>query len=345
MEPYCSHDGFFSECYDDMYRKAPKFKDKNSAKLMAGHLAHLKMHGETTAARRFSRTLDYARDNASMHYTLPDNPQKYLTTEEQQWMVSGFIDNRVTSDFLLRQLPPVCTINLIDFDMCLCFVVIRTGSKVSVSAFSRYPQNSLMESRNGNYGIGLDLDRCKHDEKYFSNHLQEFDVDTLSGGIWTSSDFEIDYDGGKLTRYTYDDTVTCDLNEIFGDQQFPPVERCLAAFVALMSRPAEEIHVEADPNFVPKPLTKKQRKQGKAEHKRPTKIRLYVPKRKFITDGLPNVGEGSGNGSRQIEHRRQGHWRTYRSGKRVFVDSYVAGDRNLGSNVDQEKIVEVVPRR
>ena len=342
--PRCSHNGFYSDCANDFVRKNRLSGSKEQMvtdMLFSGHLHYLKMTGEPEACELWERTLrDF--ENCNTHICLPDDPEQWITDEERDFYIESGDVNKVMPRIkqAIKEIPPRMTLSVKHRSMeIIQFWEWWEGKVMIVTAHRR----GQLQTQGGEQ---INMERIKKDQQY-RNRFRDDQIDLLAGTCWAGASHGIELDPDPKQESDHFMAGFRLLSGRGNDKDYEDsVNRAgMIAFTYLlfMSRPAEDVHVSRDPNWTPKKLHKKQIRRGVVEQKEPQKIRLYVPKRRVITDPDAVLTESS-TGSKQQEHERQGHWRTYRDGRRIWIETYTAGDNRLGTKL-RPKVIEIVPRR
>ena len=344
--PRCSHNGFFAECKNDMTRRVKLSGSKSDMVqqvLFTGHLHYLNVTGELEASSVWERQLeDYGR-KCHAHICLPDDPEQWISEQERALYVENKkmepIWNRLEP--VVNSLPQRMTLSVKKKSMrILQFWEWWEGSIVIITAHRR---DSLERAD----GTSINLERLKKDERY-RNTFNPDQLDLLASGCWAGMSHGIEIQPSNETNSLM--TAFPLLKTKAGNDKNYTDSVDRAAMIAViyllfMSREPEDFHISRDPNWRPKKLTKKQRRKNMVAEPEPQKIRLYVPKRRVVTDPDAVLTESSKVGSKQKEHERDGHWRRYQNGTKIWIDKYTAGDAKLGSNINQNRIIEIVPRR
>lgn len=342
--PRCTHNGFYAECVNDM-RRENKLRgtreEKADALLFAGHLQYLQAIGETQALGIWNATLeDFAK--CGSHVCLPDDPTQWLNAEElEMWHERSRLEVvRERIKPVLDNLPKRMTISCkVGGTRVLQLWELWEGTPVLVTAHRR-DKVELAD------GTEVNDNRIKKDVRYRAT-FEEERLEDLASMCWCgmTRGLDIDRDGDNHLMKAFPLFEKNKIDEQLETEALNTASGVAVCYMLFMSREPEEVHVSRDPNWSPTPLPKKQRKQGKEPEREPQKIRIYVPKRKIISDPYAVLTENSSVGSKQMEHSREGHWRTYKDGRRIWIDTYTAGDPTLGTKLDTPRIVEIVPRR
>lgn len=357
--PHCSHDGFFAECYNDMLRRTKKKSKRDPNKLLlTGHVDYLHNIGCKRDAAHVHDLLKQQRRHAMQHVCLPDGVYDTLREEERVEIKDGslplehfrFPYRHMTISHYDPKTHVSHLYHVVPADPASEVVYIFPMSIVSITRYLNVDQLAQM---NMQMPAGATVEHAMRSPSFraaslpYLGQLAMEPEDLASIYCWSSNTFALELKPASGEFNVREWMV--ERNKIEPPEQGPYQRAVVAAlkdlmsYAALMLRPAEEVHAEIDPNWVPKERpTYTQKRQGAIETPPPRKLRVYVPKRVVV--GI----QGSSHAAHapQKEHVRSGHWRTYKSGHRVWVDSYVAGDPKRGSTVRElAKTIELVPRR
>lgn len=336
--PYTSHNGFFSEFYNDIRHKnriTGSRQEKAKKILFTGHLQHLKSIKCFKDAKHLEEITNAFKEKAGAHYCLPDNIFEIIDEEE----VGGDIEIFAPFEYF--------TISYVGKSKKMLLFCLRENNYITV-----YPCNigTLQEGARGiiefQANIGTkELQKLK--EVALALPLGNDEKSSVADFVsWVACSHCVRiFDDGKIdSHYWLEERRGIDpSHEKQWKKSINEVVAHMCAFFYLFNRPAEEIQYEyeADPDWKENPITKRDRKKGKLQEQKPTKVRLYLPKRKHV--GVNQ--EESERTQQQQQHKRSGHYRHYKNGRKIWIDSYIAGNPELGTKVHQPKTIEIVPRR
>lgn len=345
--PYCSHNGFFSQCYNDIHKRVSKKVLGQNASL-AGHLQYLQAVGAKQDAKHLKGLFESMRREAEDHYCLPDNVMQHMTEEDRQ-----SYDGERTYVHL-----PARTFTLSHQRRGLCELFLFTPADDGTNDLLVFPMNLVQLTHFIDHGL---LTREQAEEamalkspdaltKALGRYLSPLQVATMAS--WVSNTI-----AGRIPQGGWPEVYdwSLELLDIKGRNTHPTQRQAaaerlfevMACFGALLARPTEYRQFEYDPDYVPKKAsyTAKRKNKHLMDEVKPRKIRRYVPKRVYEASDAPLATPGPSTGSKQMEHRRKRHKRTYKNGRTIWIDSYVAGDPALGSRVKVADTIELIPRR
>ena len=342
--PRCSHDGYFSECFNDMHRhnKIQGNREEQAGSLLfGGHLQYLKATQQFQTWELWRNMLKEFKSCQS-HVCLPDDPTQWFNEDERaMWATPSSEGLEAARERLALAVPGIpsrmtlsCNINGMKI---LQLWDTWRGYPVVITAHRR---GALVDMQ----GVPVNEVKLKTDRFY----REQFDpayMDALASMCWCSMTYGLDLKPDKDTHLLQAFPIEEDADSEAAGEAINTASTLVAAYLFFMSRAAEEVHVSRDPNWKGTKMSKKHRRQGKIPEPQPQKVRLYVPKRKIINDPMAVLTTNSNAGAKQMEHKREGHWRTYRDGRRIWIDTYTAGDAKLGSKLNTPRVVEIVPRR
>lgn len=124
-----------------------------------------------------------------------------------------------------------------------------------------------------------------------------------------------------------------------GRDNFELMANVCQYFLAVLHRPDELVKVDYDINHKAPKLNHTKKRKGMIAELPAKKVRLYKPNRRL---DYPLIGEPIETAVKMLQHRRRGHYRTLRNGRRVWVRDCIAGDPMLGSTIEQLRQTEVV---
>lgn len=341
----CSHTGYFSECYNDLYRRTKN--DHPVAILTSGHFQYLTNIQQIPHMRDMSAIMNHVKTRAKVHICLPDNLVNKLGFDSEEMYTKFreyFKGDRAT------KLPyETFTISSLWEGHKRLIVVTNNGGASTATAFIKcspkhLPDSPLpvfdVEKAKSDVAYVKKLVKSVEEEEFESNPEKVFDaISTCTS--WSAYSFKL-----SLERRGWG--VVPSLNRAYTPsvatlKEVKQIMSLLGSYVHLASLPSHVVEAYVDPSHNPQPITKKQRRQGIAAEPQATKLNILLPSQ--VKQSIRNPsGE---TGVHQKEHERSGHWRTYKSGKKIWINTYKAGDKDLGSNVTppKKKVVEVFPRK
>lgn len=351
--PYCSHNGYFAEMYNNMHirtgKKAPPFH-----KLVTGHIQYLQMMGCKGDAKNVRNLLRETERQADAHYCLPDNImdfiEDFVSKFEESFMPPGFME------------PHHCfTISALREDCKMLILVVPEAD----GSMLYFPFNIVKPS------AVIKKVRWNHDESGVSRDPDSFPLDTIRKGIkmdyanmlaeakvtpellagltnWSCNTFAFKHAPGSGDLEVREWMIERNAIE---EQDIDAVKRAMAVAAGvitqwawMMARPAQEVQWDHDPDWVAPKVSYTEQRKGKIKEPKPRKLRLYVPKQiRPKVDNPDHVPVPTG--AKQYQHTRAGYERTLRNGRKIWIDSYTAGDPSLGSTVGKANTIELVPRR
>lgn len=348
--PYCSHNGFFTECTNDMHRPMKMKKgfrhDEGERAIFAGHLAYLKKLGCKEDATHLKRMLDEAQKTHA-HFVLPDNVTSFLDLKAM-----GEMDIKMLARWPHEQQ----TVSWLDQGIRQMVYVTREKSRWTQDddgpVFIAYPMSKIDTTYFADTFPGWDLPTNPTYQQVMSNKVvqEKLSIDNMAGLLsWTPNTFcaRLTEQGLQVHDWQIESEVfvRSPQNEASRKLAMDQVSRLIATFLYLWHQPATDAQWDYDPDWVSDKATyTDKRKYGFKDSVRPTKVRLYVPRLNRPTVA-PDPNHKPDPRGPQQQHIRSGHWRHYKNGRRVWINNYVAGDPSVGSLITQPKTIELVPRR
>lgn len=309
-QPYTSHRGFFADAYNDI-RKSSK-RDSMKDALLNGLLHYLKSFGCNNDAREVEGLTESFSNACTRHYCLPDNIAEFLSNDEcKTFAASASLNIWPSALFTLSHRSSH------GIDLMFMFYTSCCGQHISVL----YRANE------------------------YSDIANEPPETQKAMRRWTAPDFRFDILDGKVKAQDWMTERTekkIDLSSAVCEPNlaFAVAVATIGRFLTLMNRPDRERETFDPKDFKPAKKSKSQIKRGEIREQRPTFFRLYKPRTRWVA---PEGHEAKPSGAKLIEHRRSGHFRTYKNGRRIWIPTYTAGDPSVGSNIGKAKTIEVMP--